>query len=114
MAEAVEFSTMNLRCTLRALQSVKKGEVLGAGRGSRTPKTRRSADFESAASASSAIPAEGNRLDLQSSLRHCFCHLHNFPRYLGCSVVKLFDLLIDLKAMMTVAAVYHSNEQVKT
>jgi hypothetical protein len=30
---------------------------LGAGRGSRTPKTRRSADFESAASASSAIPA---------------------------------------------------------
>ena len=29
----------------------------GAGRGSRTPKTRRSADFESAASASSAIPA---------------------------------------------------------
>jgi hypothetical protein len=35
-------------------------EVLnGAGRGSRTPKTRRSADFESAASASSAIPALG-------------------------------------------------------
>ena len=33
-------------------------ELLGAGRGSRTPKTRRSADFESAASASSAIPAE--------------------------------------------------------
>jgi hypothetical protein len=31
----------------------------GAGRGSRTPKTRRSADFESAASASSAIPARG-------------------------------------------------------
>ena len=31
----------------------------GAGRGSRTPKTRRSADFESAASASSAIPASG-------------------------------------------------------
>ena len=30
---------------------------VGAGRGSRTPKTRRSADFESAASASSAIPA---------------------------------------------------------
>ena len=35
----------------------------GAGRGSRTPKTRRSADFESAASASSAIPAwEGAKL----------------------------------------------------
>ena len=31
--------------------------ISGAGRGSRTPKTRRSADFESAASASSAIPA---------------------------------------------------------
>ena len=29
----------------------------GAGRGNRTPMTRRSADFESAASASSAIPA---------------------------------------------------------
>jgi hypothetical protein len=33
-------------------------QYTGAGRGSRTPKTRRSADFESAASASSAIPAE--------------------------------------------------------
>ncbi len=33
------------------------GSWSGAGRGSRTPKTRRSADFESAASASSAIPA---------------------------------------------------------
>jgi hypothetical protein len=33
------------------------GSIVGAGRGSRTPKTRRSADFESAASASSAIPA---------------------------------------------------------
>ena len=32
-------------------------DSVGAGRGSRTPKTRRSADFESAASASSAIPA---------------------------------------------------------
>ncbi len=32
-------------------------KCFGAGRGSRTPKTRRSADFESAASASSAIPA---------------------------------------------------------
>jgi hypothetical protein len=29
----------------------------GAGRGNRTPKSRSSADFESAASASSAIPA---------------------------------------------------------
>src|ERR1051326_5752885 len=35
----------------------KQKESSGAGRGSRTPKTRRSADFESAASASSAIPA---------------------------------------------------------
>src|SRR5205807_734048 len=35
------------------------GFGVGAGRGSRTPKTRRSADFESAASASSAIPASG-------------------------------------------------------
>jgi hypothetical protein len=35
------------------------GILAGAGRGSRTPKTRRSADFESAASASSAIPALG-------------------------------------------------------
>ena len=33
------------------------GGYAGAGRGSRTPKTRRSADFESAASASSAIAA---------------------------------------------------------
>jgi hypothetical protein len=31
--------------------------ILGAGRGGRTPTTLRSADFESAASASSAIPA---------------------------------------------------------
>ena len=36
-----------------------KRDDAGAGRGSRTPKTRRSADFESAASASSAIPAFG-------------------------------------------------------
>jgi hypothetical protein len=35
----------------------RKDLAIGAGRGSRTPKTRRSADFESAASASSAIPA---------------------------------------------------------
>ena len=35
----------------------KQTAKVGAGRGSRTPKTRRSADFESAASASSAIPA---------------------------------------------------------
>jgi len=32
-------------------------KVIGAGRGGRTPTTLRSADFESAASASSAIPA---------------------------------------------------------
>ena len=31
--------------------------IYGAGRGGRTPMTLRSADFESAASASSAIPA---------------------------------------------------------
>src|ERR1700691_5564075 len=34
-------------------------ESCGAGRGGRTPTTLRSADFESAASASSAIPAMG-------------------------------------------------------
>ena len=33
--------------------------LIGAGRGGRTPTTLRSADFESAASASSAIPAWG-------------------------------------------------------
>ena len=33
--------------------------LIGAGRGGRTPTTLRSADFESAASASSAIPALG-------------------------------------------------------
>jgi hypothetical protein len=33
------------------------GDLIGAGRGSRTPKGRSPADFESAASASSAIPA---------------------------------------------------------
>src|ERR1700726_808715 len=43
----------------------------GAGRGSRTPKTRRSADFESAASASSAIPASGR-------LFHCTGAVVNF------------------------------------
>jgi hypothetical protein len=43
---------------LRALVALSKQKgIYGAGRGSRTPKTRRSADFESAASASSAIPA---------------------------------------------------------
>src|ERR1700693_4315869 len=36
---------------------ITKGSELGAGRGSRTPKGRSPADFESAASASSAIPA---------------------------------------------------------
>jgi hypothetical protein len=40
-----------------AARDKKAGLDYGAGRGSRTPKTRRSADFESAASASSAIPA---------------------------------------------------------
>jgi hypothetical protein len=34
-------------------------EIRGAGRGGRTPMTRRSTDFESVASASSAIPAKG-------------------------------------------------------
>jgi hypothetical protein len=38
-------------------QNMLRTVCVGAGRGSRTPKTRRSADFESAASASSAIPA---------------------------------------------------------
>ena len=36
-------------------------ELNGAGRGSRTPKGRSPADFESAASASSAIPALGRQ-----------------------------------------------------
>ena len=34
-------------------------KLIGAGRGGRTPMTLRSADFESAASASSTIPAHG-------------------------------------------------------
>ncbi|SRR6266496_5297726 len=38
---------------------VRRGLWVGAGRGSRTPKGRSPADFESAASASSAIPAQG-------------------------------------------------------
>jgi hypothetical protein len=47
---------MHARCGgMQIIQN--KRELYGAGRGSRTPKTRRSADFESAASASSAIPA---------------------------------------------------------
>ena len=37
--------------------ALSKGFRAGAGRGSRTPKGRSPADFESAASASSAIPA---------------------------------------------------------
>jgi integrase len=50
--------------------TVKKTSIIanvyaGAGRGSRTPKTRRSADFESAASASSAIPAGWQLLDFR-------------------------------------------------
>jgi hypothetical protein len=54
---------------LKAIQSSRRANncfslnCAGAGRGSRTPKTRRSADFESAASASSAIPAEGINLE---------------------------------------------------
>ena len=38
--------------------------MIGAGRGSRTPKDRSPADFESAASASSAIPAKDGELRL--------------------------------------------------
>jgi hypothetical protein len=37
--------------------AIKRSVYAGAGRGSRTPKDRSPADFESAASASSAIPA---------------------------------------------------------
>jgi hypothetical protein len=37
--------------------SIKSFRIFGAGRGGRTPMTLRSADFESAASASSTIPA---------------------------------------------------------
>jgi hypothetical protein len=40
------------------------GILVGAGRGSRTPKGRSPADFESAASASSAIPAKEGELRL--------------------------------------------------
>ena len=40
----------------------------GAGRGSRTPKGRSPADFESAASASSAIPADSTNLLASESL----------------------------------------------
>jgi hypothetical protein len=43
--------------TSEHIHGTRRGGKCGAGRGSRTPKTRRSADFESAASASSAIPA---------------------------------------------------------
>ena len=46
------------RGTARACKAVNYGGLtVGAGRGSRTPKGRSPADFESAASASSAIPA---------------------------------------------------------
>jgi hypothetical protein len=38
------------------------GFYAGAGRGGRTPMTRRSTDFESVASASSAIPAWGGHV----------------------------------------------------
>src|SRR4051812_44337877 len=48
---------LDFRTSLCAGARVRRGFSVGAGRGSRTPKTRRSADFESAASASSAIPA---------------------------------------------------------
>ena len=44
------------------------GFWVGAGRGSRTPKTRRSADFESAASASSAIPAREGSFNCRISV----------------------------------------------
>ncbi len=43
---------------LAQLAACSVGVLAGAGRGGRTPMTRRSADFESAASASSAIPAQ--------------------------------------------------------
>jgi hypothetical protein len=45
--------------TLDLVWCIDLQEIRGAGRGSRTPKGRSPADFESAASASSAIPAEG-------------------------------------------------------
>ncbi len=41
--------------------------LYGAGRGGRTPMTRRSTDFESVASASSAIPAQGRFLNITTS-----------------------------------------------
>ena len=46
----------------------------GAGRGGRTPMPRRAADFESAASASSTIPAH--------ILSHCITYIYNhFPYF---------------------------------
>ena len=46
--------------------------VFGAGRGGRTPMTLRSADFESAASASSTIPAHlVNRLSTYLYINFC-------------------------------------------
>ena len=58
----VDRKSLRLR-RLQAIQSSRRVNhcfsliCAGAGKGSRTPKTRRAADFESAASASSAIPA---------------------------------------------------------
>ena len=43
--------------------------LIGAGRGGRTPTTLRSADFESAASASSAIPAGDGKIHEKYRIR---------------------------------------------
>jgi hypothetical protein len=55
----------------------------GAGRGGRTPMTRRSADFESAASASSAIPARVTNSILNDATQNA----PSAAPYLRCAVM---------------------------
>src|SRR6185369_11934766 len=57
--------------------------TVGAGRGSRTPKIRRSADFESAASASSAIPAW-----FRSYYATTFCYGRIANSLVGCQFTR--------------------------
>ena len=48
---------LSVKFGLAALKTLKLNRILGAGRGNRTPMELLPTDFESAASASSAIPA---------------------------------------------------------
>ena len=57
-------------------------ESCGAGRGGRTPTTLRSADFESAASASSAIPAWVTKSILNEVMPMQCCHPITFSNSL--------------------------------